>query len=448
MKFEFEPVNDRLYTISDILDHEIRADETLMGNFVSDYDETMKIYAPFAERWRRKQGLLNTDEVDEVVDSEDSPEDINKTKATVKDKEKLPKLYFVCADIKAAFDSIPTEKLETVISSLFKKQEYAMLKYRTQSVLGNRYATRKVAFATENVEDTGMDIVHKNSSGSAITSSQTDANTATADENIKNSKKKLPGPIFSPNESDVGRRALVKTLPPGSVSIDLGKTRTAYRHQALNTLREHLGNTLVKSHGSLFRQKIGIPQGSILSTKLCALFYAHMEQTQSMAAFETEIYKGTPKKKVLNEGYGDGVFMRWTDDLLFVTDNFSRAKHFLNSLLDGIAEYGVEINPTKTKINFDHLERKLEKNVECKDGCEFIPWCGLLFDTQTLEVRADYSKYLNVWLRETINLPSSHLAWKYLSNKTRSYLNHKLCALLYDPRVNSRETIATNMYQK
>ena len=161
-----------------------------------------------------------------------------------------------------------------------------------------------------------------------------------------------------------------------------------------------------------------------------------------MAAFETEIYKGTPKKKVLNEGYGDGVFMRWTDDLLFVTDNFSRAKHFLNSLLDGIAEYGVEINPTKTKINFDHLERKLEKNVECKDGCEFIPWCGLLFDTQTLEVRADYSKYLNVWLRETINLPSSHLAWKYLSNKTRSYLNHKLCALLYDPRVNSRETIA------
>jgi len=447
MKFEFEPVNDRLYTISDILDHEIRADETLMGNFVSDYDETMKIYAPFAERWRRKQGLLNTDEVDEVVDSEDSPEDINKTKATVKDKKKLPKLYFVCADIKAAFDSIPTEKLETVISSLFKKQEYAMLKYRTQSVLGNRYATRKVAFATENVEDTGMDIVHKNSSGSAITSSQTDANTATADENIKNSKKKLPGPIFSPNESDVGRRALVKTLPPGSVSIDLGKTRTAYRHQALNTLREHLGNTLVKSHGSLFRQKIGIPQGSILSTKLCALFYAHMEQTQSMAAFETEIYKGTPKKKVLNEGYGDGVFMRWTDDLLFVTDNFSRAKHFLNSLLDGIAEYGVEINPTKTKINFDHLERKLEKNVECKDGCEFIPWCGLLFDTQTLEVRADYSKYLNVWLRETINLPSSHLAWKYLSNKTRSYLNHKLCALLYDPRVNSRETIATNMYQ-
>lgn len=447
MKFEFEPVNDRLYTISDILDHEIRADETLMGNFVSDYDETLKIYAPFAERWRTKHGLMKANSRDDVGDSEDSPEDIDKTKATVKGKKDLPKLYFVCADIKAAFDSIPTEKLETVISSLFKKQEYAMLKYRTQSVLGNRYATRKVAFATEDVHDTGIDITHKNSSGSLDPSSQNDASTATADESTKKSKKKLPGPIFSPNESDAGRRALVKTLPPGSVSIDLGKTRTAYRQQALNTLHEHLGNTLVKSHGSLFRQKIGIPQGSILSTKLCALFYAHMEQTQSMAAFETEIYKGTPKKKIVNEGYGDGVFMRWTDDLLFVTDNFSRAKHFLNSLLDGIAEYGVEINPTKTKINFDHLERNLEKNVECKDGREFIPWCGLLFDTQTLEVRADYSKYLNVWLRETINLPSSHLAWKYLPNKTRSYLNHKLCALLYDPRVNSRETITTNMYQ-
>ena len=444
MKFDFDPVNDRLYTISDILDHEIRADETLMGNFVSDYDDVIKIYAPFAERWRTKHGLLNADEKDEEKDSKDSPVGIEKKKTSAKEKEDVPKLYFVCADIKAAFDSIPTEKLETIISSLFRKQEYAMLKYRMQSALGNRYATRKVAFATDDVEDERMYIAHKNSS-STNPSSQIDTSTAAMDDTVKG--KKLPGPIFSPNESDTGRCALVKTLPPGSVSIDLGKSRTVYRQQALNTLREHLGNTLVKSHGSLYRQKIGIPQGSILSTKLCALFYAHMEQTQSMAAFETEIYRGTPKKKVLNEGYGDGVFMRWTDDLLFVTENFSRAKHFLNSLLDGIAEYGVKINPTKTKINFDHLERNLEKNVECRDGCEFIPWCGLLFDTQTLEVRADYSKYLNVSLRETINLPSSHLAWKYLSNKTRSYLNHKLCALLYDPRVNSRRTIETNMYQ-
>ena len=72
----------------------------------------------------------------------------------------MPKLYFVCADIKAAFDSIPTEKLETIISSLFRKQEYAMLKYRMQSALGNRYATRKVAFATDDVEDERMYIAH------------------------------------------------------------------------------------------------------------------------------------------------------------------------------------------------------------------------------------------------------------------------------------------------
>jgi telomerase reverse transcriptase len=436
IKFEFDPVNDRLYTISDILDHEIRADETLMGNFVSDYDETMKIYSPFAERWRKKHGLL--DDIDESKKKKNNTE----TKEDKEERRVLPKIYFVCADIKAAFDSIPTEKLETVISMLFKKQEYAMLKYRTQSVLGNRYATKKIAFATEDVNDNGIDIINKDSLTNNNSSNENNS------EGHASENKKLPGPIFSPNESDVGRRTLVKSLPPGSVSIDLGKTRTAYRQQALNTLHEHLGNTLVKSHGSLYRQKIGIPQGSILSTKLCALFYAHMEQTQSMAEFETEINKGTPrKKKVINEGYGDGVFMRWTDDLLFVTDNEARAKKFLNTLLDGIAEYGVEINPLKTKINFDHPERDLEKNVTKMDGCEFIPWCGLLFDCKTLEVRADYSKYLNVWLRETINLPSSHVAWKYLSNKTRSYLNHKLCALLYDPRVNSPDTCATNMYQ-
>ena len=122
MKFDFDPVNDRLYTISDILDHEIRADETLMGNFVSDYDDVIKIYAPFAERWRTKHGLLNADEKDEEEDSKDSPVGIEKRKRVQKRKKMCPS-FTSCADIKAAFDSIPTEKLETIISSLFRKQE-------------------------------------------------------------------------------------------------------------------------------------------------------------------------------------------------------------------------------------------------------------------------------------------------------------------------------------
>ena len=90
MKFDFDPVNDRLYTISDILDHEIRADETLMGNFVSDYDDVIKIYAPFAERWRTKHGLLNADEKDEEEDSKDSPSVSRKRKRVQKRKKMCP----------------------------------------------------------------------------------------------------------------------------------------------------------------------------------------------------------------------------------------------------------------------------------------------------------------------------------------------------------------------
>ena len=191
----------------------------------------------------------------------------------------------MCADIKAAFDSIPTEKLETVISSLFKKQEYAMLKYRMPSALETDTPHEKLRLPRKMLKMKRWISHTRIHQDRRIPSSQTDTNTAATDDTVKG--KKLPVQSFHQTKATLVALGLSKRSP-GSVSIDLGKTRTTCRHQALNTLREHLGNTLVKSHGSLYRQKIGIPQGSILSTKLCALFCSIMEQTQSMAAFETE----------------------------------------------------------------------------------------------------------------------------------------------------------------
>jgi telomerase reverse transcriptase len=42
-------------------------------------------------------------------------------------------------------------------------------------------------------------------------------------------------------------------------------------------IHDHVSNNLIKVGKGLYRQIVGIPQGSILSTLLCSLFYGHFE---------------------------------------------------------------------------------------------------------------------------------------------------------------------------
>ena len=44
-------------------------------------------------------------------------------------------------------------------------------------------------------------------------------------------------------------------------------------------LHEHLRRNIVRSGGVYLLQTVGIPQGSVLSTLLCGVFYAHLAGT-------------------------------------------------------------------------------------------------------------------------------------------------------------------------
>ncbi|KAJ6661400.1 hypothetical protein lerEdw1_015028 [Lerista edwardsae] len=90
----------------------------------------------------------------------------------------------------------------------------------------------------------------------------------------------------------------------------------------------------------------------------------------------------------------NGVLMRLTDDFLLVTPHLMQAMAFLRTLATGIPEYGFEINPAKTVVNFP-VDEAIPGCSEFKQlpSCCLIPWCGLLIDTQTLEVYCDYSRF-------------------------------------------------------
>jgi len=67
-----------------------------------------------------------------------------------------------------------------------------------------------------------------------------------------------------------------------------------------------------------YRQKVGIPQGSVVSTILCNIFYADLE-----------------KKKLPFLIDSDGILLRLIDDFLYISMNLDHAKTFLQFMDDG-----------------------------------------------------------------------------------------------------------------
>lgn len=67
-----------------------------------------------------------------------------------------------------------------------------------------------------------------------------------------------------------------------------------------------------------YKQKVGIPQGSVVSTVLCNIFYAHLE-----------------KKKLPFLQDVDGLLLRLIDDFLFISMNKQHATQFLQHMHDG-----------------------------------------------------------------------------------------------------------------
>jgi telomerase reverse transcriptase len=79
----------------------------------------------------------------------------------------------------------------------------------------------------------------------------------------------------------------------------------------------------------------------------------------------------------------------------------------------------------------------------------FIPWCGLLLKTSTLEVQADYSRYLgeDFRLRDSFTVEASRAVGSTLRRRLYSFLRPKCHGVLLDTRINSLPTVWLNVYQ-
>lgn len=166
-------------------------------------------------------------------------------------------------------------------------------------------------------------------------------------------------------------------------SLAMGKKNTIFvdtvvqtsqqRQAIINLLGEHVERNVVKIGKRFFRQKAGIPQGSVLSSLLCNFFYAELEKEHLGFINEDE-----------------SILLRLIDDFLLITTNKDHAKQFSQIMHEGIEAYGVKVSPGKSLANFDMSVNG--HRLPCLKAGTSFPYCGNMINTRSLEITKDTSR--------------------------------------------------------
>ncbi|KAL0961749.1 hypothetical protein UPYG_G00331210 [Umbra pygmaea] len=305
-------------------------------------------------------------------------------------------LYFVKVDVSGAYESLPHPQLLKVIGQVLSNvQEEVFSVRRYAKVWADRHEGIKKTFVRQADFLNGM-----------------------VSSNMK-------GFVMSLQRKGKVHDAL---LVEQHFSTDVrGKDALDFFSRMLTRIVIHFGK-------KTFRQGQGIPQGSVVSSLLCCLFYGHMENT----LFPNVKRRGR-------------CLMRMVDDFLLITPDLNQAQTFLKTLMVGVPQYGFVVNPQKVAVNFP--VREGGEGESCLAGVRLLPhhclfsWCGLLLDTQSLDIYRDYSSYAGLSLRYSLTLGSSHCAGQQMRRKLMFILRLKCHALFLDLKTNSLEAVYKNIYK-
>lgn len=362
-----------------------------------------------------------------------------------------PKLFFVKVDIKHCFDTIPQALALQISKRLLSNEsfkEYFLHAFKVFKVplpapskKKNRHKPAVLVKYIRNPEyntntETSMDVVQGISKDLANT--------------LRESAVHGPGTLAS------------KTA---NIVVDLVYGVHKSGEDLANLLQAHLTQNLVYLEGKrkrqLYKQQIGIPQGSILSTLLCNLVYEELE-----AEILADIFKDSSTSSPY-------LLARFTDDFLFVSTNQDHAEAFLNKMITGVPKYGAAVRPEKTIINFVP-SLQTNKTTLCKVLApgEIFPYIGIGIDPQTLNIFRDFeqesiSNEFTKKIKQTITpvVPQNHKTSVCMGVSDRVTVPHRgirsspvsltrmllhfismrLLRAFVDLRVNSWETILQNV---
>lgn len=304
----------------------------------------------------------------------------------------LPPLYFVKLDIQACFDTIPQKRLLRVIDGIVSEQMY--------------HITRHVELHPPAI----------NSGGKASRKYAGRAAPAMKQQHLKDI---------------LAEKCQVQSA--NTVLIDTIAQKAQDAGELLDLLDEHVQNNLLKMGKTFYRQRKGIPQGSVLSSLLCNFFYAKLER---------EVLEFLQPATSL--------LLRLVDDFLLITTDRSQATHFLDIMIHGQPSYGVSVNPAKSMANFTAAVDGI--HIPRLEGTTLFPYCGSLIDIHTLEIHRDQDRLLEggdsaaATISDTLTVETSRLPGRAFYRKMLGSFRLQVHSMYLDGAHNSRPVVLTNLY--
>lgn len=243
-------------------------------------------------------------------------------------------LYFAKVDVQACFDTIPQARLLHMVDSLMSAQAYHIGKHVEMAPLG---PLQRLDGSYVNPIPRKRYVSHCHAA----------TDVKPFDQFVQ---EKLAG------------------TKSNTIFVNTNLHRCETKDDLMQLLREHIERNMVRIGKRFYRQKTGIPQGSVLSSILCNFFYAELE------------------RDVLGFALGDDcLLLRLLDDFLLISITEEHAKRFVRIMHKGHPEYGVVVKPTKSLANFDVTTDSGERIATSGSDGKF-PYCGVCIDTATLEI--------------------------------------------------------------
>lgn len=301
-------------------------------------------------------------------------------------------LYFAKVDVKSCFDTIPQKRLLRLTEKILSSNQYQLTRYARAKLLGGH-----------NEETPGFGA---KPSWRYLTKATIDTGGFDLDDEIR-------------TEADTGRTRTAYV--GGSVQ------RSERRKEILDLLHQHVESNIVKLGKRCYRQREGIPQGSIVSSLLCSYFYAELERT--MLNFVDS---------------DDSLLLRLIDDFLLITADRDVAEKFMRAMHAGIPEFGVEVKADKSRINFD-MKIGGVAVARLPERTEF-PYCGNAINTVTLDLSKDMERRKASVAQDSVTVEYSKLQGQSFYRKSLNALKLHMRAMHLSTSYNALDTVLSNLH--
>ncbi|KAI5296631.1 hypothetical protein KEM52_005213 [Ascosphaera acerosa] len=320
----------------------------------------------------------------------------------------LPAFFFVKLDVQSCFDTIPQETLLSLVAKVVPKEEvYQITPYE---MITTRPRTPMPVPSTRAFSESGTSrrtlqrrhfstVASCNGYGGLFSASRVRRNYNSISL-LSNRRSTSAMPGYGTPLSRRKRRSTVLVPRPARA----GARYTA--EKLLDLLTRHVKANLVRIGKKYYRQRKGIPQGSVVSSLLCNLFYAEHER-KCLAFLREESGHSRPTRSLAIAAYQkeatqahrsrlreDVLLLRMVDDYLLITTDKSVAVRFLHEMLIPHDEFGMTVNPDKTLVNFKvHVNGVRIPQLPDSDNEDLhssaFPFCGTTIDTRTLALGKD-----------------------------------------------------------